>query len=103
MNLLRYKRANDYEVRNWLINNIPELTKYQEEKIRDEEIIRFSPFYFYKEPKKVNNPLIRLTIIFYPIVWLLLFIGLPINFIFTGKWGYGGIKWFMRWTNACGL
>lgn len=102
-NLLRYKEASSIEVENHFINNIPEITPYQKDCIKNDEIFRFSPYTFYKETEKVSNPLIRISILLYWLIWLLLFIGLPFNFIFTGRWGYKKINWFAKWTTACGL
>lgn len=97
------EKAFDHEVRNWLEKSIPELTKYQLEKIRYDEIIRFAPFEFYKRRKKTKNFFMRLTIILYVAMWLVLFIGLPFNFIITGNWGYNKLKWFANWGHKIGV
>ena len=44
MRLLNLKRVDDFKVRNWIEKSIPELTAYQKEKIRENEIVRFAPF-----------------------------------------------------------
>lgn len=103
MRLINLKRASNLEVQKWIEKSIPELTKYQKERIRDDEIVRFAPYEFYKRGKKVDNILVRLSVIFIPIVWVLLLIGLPFNFFVTGKWGYGRIEWYCKWATACGL
>ena len=103
MKLINLKRASDLEVQRWIFDNVPNLTKYQKERIRDDEIVRFSPYHFYKKRKKVDNVFIRLSVIFMPIVWTILFIGIPFNFFITGKWGYKRIDWYCKWANACGL
>jgi len=103
MRLINLKRIDNYEVEKWLEDKIPELTTYQKERIRDDEIVRFAPFYFYKRRKKVNNVFIRLSAIFIIPVFLVLIIGLPFNFLITGNWGYSGLKWYSKWTNACGI
>jgi hypothetical protein len=87
MKLHNLKKASNYEVENWLIDKL-KLRKDQERDLRNYEFIRSSPFYFYKKKEKVDNILFRLTLLFFPIVWILLFITLPINFIITGTWGY---------------
>jgi hypothetical protein len=57
----------------------------------------------YKRNQKINNPWLRLTIVFFSITWLIFFIFLPINFLFTGRWGYSGMKWFQNWGRNLGL
>lgn len=103
--LYNYEKAWDSEVSDWLFKSIPELTPYQREKIRDKEIVRFAPFEFYKRRKKVNNPLLRITIIFFPIVILLLIVSLPVMFMFTGRWGYSTkrLDWFSKWKHSLQL
>ena len=103
MKLHNLQPATDLEVEAWLRESIPELTPYQKSKMMDDEIIRFAPFQFFKVNSKVSNPWLRLTVIFIPLVWLILFIGLFFNFIITGRWGYSGAKWFYKWTHAVGL
>ena len=103
MKLLNLKKVNNTKVENWLFYNIPKLTKYQKESIQQNEIIQHAPFTFYEHRKCNSNILMRLTIIFIPIIWLLLVISLPINFIIFGKWGYNRLNWYMWWMNKCGL
>lgn len=102
MKFYKYKRVSDNEVKNWL-KTIPELTAYQKECIRDNEIVSNAPFEFYKEKEKINNIFVRLSIIPLFVVWIGLFILLPFNFILTGKWGYWRIEWLMDWSNAVGF
>jgi hypothetical protein len=105
MNLVNLKRVSDYQVKDWLESHIKDLTPYQKEWMRNEEIVRFAPFYFMERRKKTNNILLRFTIIFMLPVLLLLIIGLPFNFFITGSWGYsdGKMKWYSKWVSACGL
>lgn len=105
MNLHNYKKASDRDVQEWLEKSIVEITAYQKEKLRDNETVRFAPFEFMEKRKKVNNFWLRLTIIFMPFVWIVLFIGLPFNFLISGRWGYEYecIKWFDKWRCALGL
>lgn len=105
MNIHNLQKVNDMEVQEWFLKNIPEISPYQKEKIRDMELFRFSPFTYFKRRKSVNNMFFRLTIILFPIVALLLFISLPFGFIFTGEWGYSyeKLKWFDKWKNSIGL
>lgn len=104
MNYHNYKKVDDLEVENWLFKNIPEITAYQKQKIRDEEIVRFSSLKFFKRKEKVNNIFFRLTIILFPIVWILFFVSLPFNFIIRGRWGYSykSARWIDDWRNALG-
>lgn len=105
MKLSYLKQASDYEVEKWLEESL-DLTQYQKEKLFNNEIVRFAPFYFYKVIEKQTNFWWRLTILIYPIYWILLFSYLPINWIFTGKWGYARKfidNFHSKWTNKLGL
>lgn len=106
MNLSRLKKASDYKVTEWLEEEL-KLTPYQKQKIYDKELIRFSPFYFYeiKQKEKISF-LWRLTILLFPIYYLIMLIGLPINMIITGKWGYSQDfleKFHYSWLNKLKL
>ena len=104
MRILNLKKAHDLDVQKWIFESIPELTAYQKQKIRDNEIVRFAPFEFMEHTEKVNNIFLRLSIIFIIPVFILLMIGLPINFIITGSWGYNKrFDWFAKWVRSCGL
>ena len=98
------KKASDFEVQDWLIKQL-ELTPYQKSILYDKEIIRFSPFRFFKYKKETKSLLWRFTLPLYPIVWILLVISSPINYLITGRWGYETkiIKWFMDWGYKLGL
>lgn len=106
MNLSNLRRASDWEVEKWLKDNL-DLTPYQEEKLTDNETVRFSPFYFYQHVKAPKAAIIwRLTLPFYCLYWLILLMSLPMAFIFTGKWGYGrGFydKFYAPWHRKIGL
>lgn len=105
MNYHNYEKVSDYKVQEWLEISIVEMTPYQKERLRNDEIIRFAPFEFYQRRKQVKYFWIRLSVILMPIVWLLLFISLPFCYLVTGRWGYRyeAIKWFDKWRNAVGL
>jgi hypothetical protein len=104
MNLHNLKEASNYEVEEWLIKEL-NLKKDQQRNLRDQEYVRFAPFYFYKTKKNIKNIWFRLSIIFFPFIWLLLFISLPINFIITGYWGFDTkkLKHIFNWMNNIGL
>ena len=105
MKLHRLKRASDFKVRDWLIKEL-ELTDYQKDKMYRKEILRFAPFYWYEQRQKENiSFLCRLSMIPFFIVWLILFIWLPVNFLFVGKWGYGDkiFNILSKWQNCIGL
>ena len=103
MKLINLKKVPNYKVEKWLENNIKEMTSYQKEWMRNKEIVRFAPFEFYERRKKVDNILVRLSVVFIPIAWILLAVGLPFNFFATGTWGYKKLEWFGKWSSACGL
>jgi len=53
--------------------------------------------------EKVETPLwIRLTIILFPVAYIILFAFLPINYIISGHWGYH-MKWLKDWVDALGI
>lgn len=64
----------------------PELSKLSSEELCD-RLIDLDMEFYYSKPTSVN-PLIRLTLPFALVCMLLMFLGLPIVFIFTGHWGY---------------
>lgn len=100
MNFRNIKKASTYEVESWLKKSIVELTPYQKNKMQEDEIVRFSPFEFYKEKEVTSNIWIRLSVIFLPILWGLLFVFMPLTFIFTGRWGYGkNFNWILNWMD----
>lgn len=107
MKLSQLERANEWEVSKWLEENIVELTPYQKQKLSDHEVLRFSPFYFYKrsEQRKVSI-LWRFSIILYPIYIIAILLFNPIKWILTGKWGYSQ-KFFdnfhAKWNRKMGF
>lgn len=103
MKFLSLNKVPGHEVMQWLEEEIPELTKYQKECIRDNEIIRFSPFEFYKSPSLRGTFLWRLTIFPLMPVFFILCIGLPVKYLLTGIWGYDKIDWYKKWTQKIGL
>jgi hypothetical protein len=100
------ERASDYEVEGWLQDKL-QLTPYQRSILRDQEILRFSKFRFFKYRPKVSTSLWwRLTILLWPVVWVLLLLGLPFTMIVRGRWGYSEpfLQKFIRpWAYKIGL
>ena len=105
MRLINLKRVSDHDVRKWIEDNVVEMTPYQKQRLHYDEVVRFAPFYFMEERKKVKNVFVRFSVIFIIPIFILILIGLPINFFITGEWGYsdGKMKWFSKWVSACGL
>ena len=64
----------------------PELSKIDSEEMCDRFIDLNMEFYY--EEKTPVNFWVRLTLPFGVITILLMFVGLPINFLITGHWGY---------------
>lgn len=64
----------------------PELKKLDSEELcrRFQEL----DIEFYTTKKTKISPWIRITLIPALVLWLLMFIGLPFNYIITGEWGY---------------
>jgi hypothetical protein len=105
MKISNLKRAHDLEVQKWMEDNL-NLNPYQKEKLRNDEIVRFAPYYFYKIEKSKTSFIWRLTLPLFVPYWIILFIGLPFNFLITGKWGYGrGFidKFHSKWVRKLGL
>ena len=85
MNFRNLKRANKYEFENWLVSNMPNISKSQKEAILYNEVLNYSGFYLFKRVKKVKSIWLRMSIVLIPFVWLILMILLPINFIRVSK------------------
>lgn len=99
-----FTEVNDYEITKWFKANGLELSSEQWRKFNN--LLEYDyPFYTYKRSQKTSSVLMRLTIIFLPIVFIILFLYLPIQFLFTGRWGYNGnqIKWYQDWCDKLGL
>jgi hypothetical protein len=102
MSLRAQREASSIEVACWLEENVPVLSSHQAEAIRG-LLARQGQFIFYVEKEKCDSIYLRLTIVIWVFVWACLIITLPINFIFTGRWGYAGIEWFHSWSTKLGL
>lgn len=106
MKFSNLKQAFDLDVYKWLEEEL-QLTPYQKERLRNEELIRFSPYFFYeKEDKKRISFLWRITIVFYFPYFILLCIFAPLKWVCTGNRYYG--RKFMdtfhnKWVRKIGL
>lgn len=67
-----------------------------------EHHLKGSDLIFYKEDKTKVPFLIRITLPFALITWLLMFISLPFKFILTGNWGYDH-DWSYNWFKSLKL
>jgi lipopolysaccharide export LptBFGC system permease protein LptF len=97
--LTRLKKVDMWEYRRWLKDNIPDLSEIQKDVIDDPDgFVRWqSPYRIYKEVEKKTPFWWRFTLPVYLIVFLLLFLFMPIKFFFTGNFRYGGIDWMLSW------
>lgn len=82
-----------YELR----NAIPELERLTTEEV--ESYIRDLDVEFIYKEKVKAKPLIRLTLPFAFIVWLLMVMFLPVNYLIIGKWGYQN-EFFENWFRS---
>ena len=96
----RLKKKNYYFTAIELKKLIPELKKCSAEEI--ENNLRGSDMeFFYSE--KIKTPLmIRITLPIALIVVLLLVLGMPLNYIICGKWGYKW-EWLSNWLRSLGF
>jgi len=84
MNFSRLKRADDSEVEKWIKENI-NITDYGARRLVDEELIRFSPFKFYKKREiKKKNFLWRLTAPVFILYCIVMMFAIPFKWLFTG-------------------
>ena len=106
MKLHDLEKVSEYEVKNWLKEELT-LTPYQMEKLSDDESLRVSPFYFYKRPEKIKTSIWwRLTVLIWPFYYAILFLGLPFNMILTARWGYSDKfyeSFHSKWQRKIGL
>lgn len=76
-------------------------------------ITRLSVYDFYEllednrvsvyEEVKVKTPfLIRLTLLFFVVVFIVLFLFMPLKYIIDGKWGYQN-EFLRNWSQSLGL
>lgn len=93
--------------RTWTHNNanyiprlkevFPELKGVSSEELADRFIELDLDFYY--EEKTPVSPLIRITMPFAVLLFLLMMLFIPVKFLFTGSWGYslGGENRILNW------
>jgi len=81
----------------------PELKNIDSEELADRFIDLGMDFY--TEEKKSINPLLRLTMPFALLVMVVMIVGIPVNFLITGNWGYslGENNRILNWLRALRL
>ena len=81
----------------------PELAKVNSEELCD-RFIKLNIDFYYEEKTPVKFWM-RLTLPFAIILMIIMFIALPINFLFNGKWGYslGDKNRLLNWFRALKL
>jgi len=94
------KKADEYSAATELMKRLPDLGGLDTETMWD--AIRFSDLEIYKIKNKPVPLWLRLTLPFGLVAAVVLFIGLPVNFMFTGQWGYNWL-WLKNWFSALGF
>ena len=101
MNLIKHEQKLDYyDAAFELKKNIPELDNVYSDDIAN--YLRGSGLRFYKEIKVKTTFLFRLTLIPAILLIVVLFVGLPINYLLTGKWHYDW-NWLVKWFRMLNL
>lgn len=96
LNLVGLKEINEYKLLDFLRKE-GVITKEQMYNCLQQDIFEKSKFYFFEQiPVKKEPFWFRLTIIFVPIVILLLIIGIPFYYLFTSSWYYGEKFMFIK-------
>lgn len=93
--------------RTWSHNDLNYIPRFKEqfpelERVCSEELCdRFIEMKmdFYCEQKQPVNFLMRLTLPFAILIMFLMFLLLPVNFLFTGNWGYSFEKKYLTLLN----
>lgn len=98
MKFRNLKKASNFEIADYFRDKL-NITKDNYHYFKMVDYIEKAPFYFYKKKEYQPNILWRLSILLFPLVYLVVIIGLPINFIITGRWGYGRMNWFLKWLD----
>ena len=108
LNFSRLEEAQDYEVYNWIQEEIVGLTDHQKECMRDNNMIHFSKFEFYKARPQEDKVKLgwRFTFPLFIVFWLTLFFSLPLAFLISGELGHNQKfidKVYAPWANKLGI
>jgi len=91
----RLREASQRDVLNWFEKNVVELTRYQKERLRDDETFRWGPlFFYYLKEEEPTTFMWRLTYPFFMVYLITLWIMRPVLFLCTGRWMYP--QWFLN-------
>jgi hypothetical protein len=88
MNFSRLEVARDYEVEKWFEELLKEynVSAYHISRFKEQEVIRFAPFQFYKRRKIIkNNFLWRLTAPVFIIYCTCMIMAIPFKWLITGN------------------
>jgi len=88
MKLTNLEEASERDVRKWLEESL-QLSDYQKEKLRIDEIIRFAPYEFYERKMEKISLWWRFTLPFVPIYIVLAYLAVLIKLLVTGEQGLG--------------
>ena len=100
MKILKERKVGSLHAAKILKDAIPELKNMTPKQISD--YLSETSLIFYEQGLAVQSPIHRLSIIPALILWAILFILMPINFIVTGYWGYqfpNAIRFWFRSLN----
>jgi hypothetical protein len=100
MQIINEKRISERDAALLLKETIPHLDDMPLEML--EYYLSDTGLIFYERKAVVKPLLFRLSIIPALVLWLVLFVLLPFNFIVTGVWGYE-IAWIREWFRALNL
>jgi hypothetical protein len=96
----RLQEVDYYSVAIDLKRRIPDLKHVDYEWIADH--LKGSNLLFYRQEKAPIPFYMRLTLIPALVVLVILFIGLPINYLITGYWRYNWL-WLKNWFTSLGF
>ncbi len=96
----RLKHKDNFQVAIDLKKNIPELKNVSVEHL--ENNLNDTSLEFYALEKEVKPFWLRMTLPLAFLIWLILFVFLPINYIIIGRWGYRW-EWIKNWFSALGF
>lgn len=82
-----------------LKSRLPQLKNEDSDILADK--LRGSGLMFYKRNQTKTPLFVRFTLPFAIVTLVLMLITLPINFLFTGEWGYK-VNWIKNWFNSLG-